>query len=235
MSWSEHSVNLLPAEAEVNGAELPPVGTLFLGDTGGLPAETRRVLVQLLAGPFLDGRRHPKLWPVLERDEAVIRSRLSELFLDLIIDRDQQVAFTRQADTGDLEAPLLLRRVQLTFLDSVLLLHLRQCLGQADARGERAVVSIGELQDHLSLYERAANTDRAGFLKRVQASIEKVKKHGILQKIRASDDRFEISPALKLLFSAETVQALAQLYRRLAGGGPIAEEGPIEADEEAEP
>jgi len=60
-------------------AQASPV-KLFEGDSGELPLETRRVLVQLLAGPSLDGQRHPKLWPVLVRDEALIRRRLSELF-----------------------------------------------------------------------------------------------------------------------------------------------------------
>ena len=56
---------------------------LYLDDHGTLPLETRRVLVQLLTGPSLDGRRHPKLWPVLLRDEQALRIQLSELFLDL--------------------------------------------------------------------------------------------------------------------------------------------------------
>jgi len=187
-----------------------------MGDSGELALDTRRALVQLLAGPSLDGRRHPKLWPILVRDEAVIRRRLAELFLELVIDRDVQVAFTRQADTGDLEVPLLLRRAQLTFIDSILLLHLRQRLTQADSQGDRAVVSTDEIMEFLTLYERASNTDRAGFVKRVHASIEKIKKHSILQKIRSSDDRFEISPTLKLLFSAEEIQALTHLYQRMA-------------------
>src|SRR5882724_3534461 len=110
------------------GAEPDSPAGLFAGDSGELPLDTRRVLVQLLAGPSLDGRRHSKLWPALARDEAVIRRRLSELFLDLVIDQDLQVAFTRQADVGDLETPILLRRAQLTFLDSVCLLYLRQLL-----------------------------------------------------------------------------------------------------------
>jgi Domain of unknown function (DUF4194) len=76
-------------------------GNLFSGDTGELAWDTRRVLVQLLAGPSVDARRHPKLWPVLVRDERLIRGRLSELFLDLVVDPDLTVAFTRQADAGD--------------------------------------------------------------------------------------------------------------------------------------
>jgi hypothetical protein len=206
---------------------------LFAGDSGELEQETRRVLVQLLAGPSLDGRRHPKLWPVLVRDEALIRRRLSELFLDLVMDADLQVAFTRQADAGDLETPVLLRRAQLTFLDSIMLLHLRQRLTQADAQGERAVISVDEIVEHMSVYERSTNTDRAGFNKRIQASIEKIKTHSILQKIRSSEDRFEISPTLKLLFSAEAIQALTRTYQRMAAGEAVTPAPISDPDDEA--
>lgn len=189
---------------------------LYPGDSGELSLEARRVLVQLLSGPSLDGQRHSRLWPILVRDEAAIRSRLSELFLQLVIDRDLQVAFTRQAETGDLEAPRLLRRANLTFLDSLLLLLLRQRLTQAEAHGERAVVSSDEMVELLGVYEQLGNTDRALFEKRIRASIEKIKKHSILRKIRSSEDRFEISPTLKLLFSSEEIQALTRVYHDLS-------------------
>jgi len=214
MSWSE-------AEPPIPVEEAADAG-LFAGDKGELPLDTRRVLTQLLAGPALDGRRHSKLWPALIRDEAVIRGRLCELFLELVIDRDVQVAFTRRADVGNLEAPVLLRVAHLTFLDSVLLLFLRQRLMEADAQGERAAVATDEMVDHLAVYERAVNTDRAGFHRRIQSSIEKIKKHSILQKIRAAEDRFEISPTLKLLFSAEALLALSEMYQRMAAGENMA-------------
>jgi hypothetical protein len=213
-------------------AQASPV-KLFASDSGDLPQDTRRVLVQLLAGPSLDGRRHPKLWPMLVRDEALIRRRLSELFLDLVMDTEMQVAFTRQADAGDLETPVLLRRAQLTFLDSIMLLHLRQRLTQADAQGERAVISVDEIIEHMSVYERSTNTDRAGFNKRIQASIEKIKTHSILQKIRSSEDRFEISPTLKLLFSAEAIQALTRTYQRIAASEAVTPAPIPDPDDEA--
>lgn len=217
-----------------NDNQRASTSSLFIGDNGELALDTRRALVQLLAGPSLDQRRHPKLWQILLRDEALIRCRLAELFLELVIDRDIQVAFTRQADTGDLEVPSLLRRAQLSFLDSILLLYLRQKLTQADSQAERAVVSTEEIMEHLTLFERSANTDRAGFKKRVNASIDKIKKHSILQKIRSSDDRFEISPTLKLLFSAEVIIALTSLYNRMATGEIACQEIKPEQDEETE-
>jgi len=208
------SLNDIENEQSENTAK-----SLFEGDMGELPSDTRRALVQLLSGPSLDVRRHSKLWSVLLRDETIIQRRLADLFLELVIDRDLQVAFTRQYDTGDLEDAKLLRRAQLTFIDSVLLLYLRQQLAQAESHGERAVVSKDDIVENIGIYERTGSTDKAGFDKRVNASIEKIKKYNIIQKIRASDDRFEVSPTLKLLFSAEEIQALTILYQRMASDG----------------
>ena len=213
MSLPENdSGEIVPSAADV------ATNLLFYGDMGELPEDTRRVLVRLLSGPSLDGRRHTKLWPTLLRDENIIRRRLGDLFLDLVIDQNMQVAFTRQADTEDIDAPQLLRRYTLTFIDSVLLLFLRRQLAQAEARGERAVVSMDETVENLAMYERAENTDKAGFEKKIHASIEKIKERGLLHKIRASGERYEVSPTLKLLFSAEEVSGLAELYSRMAHG-----------------
>jgi hypothetical protein len=221
------------ASAPVHVDDTQPAGVLFVNDTGELPLDTRRVLVQLLSGPSLEGRRHPRLWPVLLRDEQVIRRRLAELFLELVLDHDSQVAFTSQVAAEDLDIPILLRRAQLTFIDSVLLLFLRQRLTQADSHGERAVVARDEMVENLMPYERAASTDRAGFSKRVNASIEKLKKHNILQKLRTSEDRFEIAPTLKLLFSAEEIIALTALYDRMAAGElPTLARQPVDDDED---
>jgi hypothetical protein len=188
---------------------------LFDGDTGALPLDARRALCQLLSGPSVDAARHNQLWPAVLRYEAQLRSHLNDLFLELVLDHDVGVAFTRQADTGELETPVLLRSSPLTFIDSVLLLHLRQQLAEADAQGHRAVVEETVLVDALSVYEKNLSTDRAGFNKRVAASITKMKENHVLEKLRGSDDRYEVSPALKLLFSAEDVQNLAQIYRQL--------------------
>lgn len=116
------------------------------------------------------------------------------------------------------------------FIDSILLLHLCQRLTQADSQGDRAVVSTDVITEFLSLYERAATPTVRGF----HASIEKIKKHSILQKIRSSEDRFEISPTLKLLFSAEEIQALKHRYQRMAAGETPAQLVQTDADEEAD-
>ncbi len=225
MEYSEkepESLERLPDEAD--GKEHVPT-ELFPGDLGQLPMDARRVLVQLLSGPSLDAKRHTKLWPVLSRHEALVRSRLAELFLELVLDRDMQVAFTRQADTGDLETPTLLRRTNLTFIDSVLMLYLRQQLTEAETQGQRAVVSAMDMREQLGLYEQSMNTDRAGFDKRVNAAIEKAKKNSILSRIKDSDERYEVAPTLKLLFSAEQIGSLLRQYQSLLDEDVQSDEG----------
>jgi hypothetical protein len=195
---------------------------LFAGDTGELAMDTRRVLVTLLLGPALDAQRQTKLWPVLLRDERVLRSRLHELFLELVVDHEQRVAFTRQVVDEAADVPVLLRKAALTFVQSALLLYLRQQLTQADARGERAVVSHEEMREQLRVFERDHNVDKAKSERQANNAVEKAVQLNLIRRLRGEDDRYEVSPALKLLFPAEQVQALTETYARLAQRGASA-------------
>jgi hypothetical protein len=207
---------------------------VFNGDVGELPLETRRVLVQLLLGPSLDAQRQTKLWPILMRDERAIRSRLHELFLELVIDRDQQVAFTRQALADDLDAPILLRKAALTFIQSALLLYLREQLIVAEARGERSVVSRDEMVEYLGAFEPDDNRDQAKFGRQAANAVERAKELNLLRKLRGGEERYEVSPTLKLLFPADEILALTRTYARLAETGARGFGGESESAEEDE-
>jgi Domain of unknown function (DUF4194) len=221
---SENDI-VLDTPSEGNNQE-----ALFLGDMGRLKGETRRVLVQLLSGPSVDGRRQPQLWAVLLRDRRDIAALLNELFLELVIDTDQRVAFIRQASgSEDDDLPILLRRQPLSFIESALVLHLRHRLIEADRADERAVIDQVEILEYLKVFERAANNDGSGFGKQCQAAIEKVKALSLLRKIRGSEGRFEISPTLKLLFSAEEVIALTAAYEKLKTG-PVTHDVELHAE-----
>ncbi|MEI6389036.1 MAG: DUF4194 domain-containing protein [Spirochaetota bacterium] len=194
---------------------------LFEGDSGRLALETRRVLVQLLQGPFIDERRHSILWRSLLRDEELVRERLGDIFLELVIDSELKVAFTRQAEPAGLEIPRLLRTMSLSFIDSVLLLHLRRLLADSAARGERAVVEPAELLDHMAIYERSGDTDHALFAKRASSAVEKLKKNALLSKLPGTEERYEVSPALAILFPAEEIAALARRYEAIKAGASL--------------
>lgn len=217
-----------PVDAAAEGG----AADTFAGDTGALPLDTRRVLVQLLLGPALDATRQRRLWPVLLRDEVVIRSRLHELFLELVVDAEQQVAFTRQVVAESIDAPVLLRKSNLTFLETALVLYLRQRLTQADAQGERSVVAIDDMQAHLAVFERVANPDHARFGRQMSAAIEKAKKLGLLRLLAGGAQRFEVSPTLKLVFPAEAIQALSRTYAAVLEGGGKGEAAAVSGDDD---
>lgn len=138
---------------------------LWRGDAGGLKLDARRALVQLLKGPVLDGMRMPVIWKALLESEDLIRSRLNDLFLDLVIDREQLFAFTRQADTDPVKAPILLKRKPLNYIETYLFLFLRLRLSSAEGRGERAVIGLDEIREHLADIA-GRNRDAVGFERR---------------------------------------------------------------------
>lgn len=186
----------------------------FAGDTGTLPVPARRVLVRLLQGPSLDARRHEKLWEVFKRYEKDLKSRLHDIFLELVVDNEAKVAFTRQVVSDEVDVPILLRKQSLSFIESVLLLFLRQKLTHSDAQAERAVVDQLEMTEYLKAYERSDNVDMSRFGRQMEGAIEKAKKLGVLLKLSGADDRFEISASLRLLFPVEEIQALTEAFRK---------------------
>jgi hypothetical protein len=134
------------------------------------------------------------------------------------------VAFTRQVVGEAADVPVLLRRAPLTFVQSALVLVLRQQLTQADARGERAVVSSQEMLEHLRVFEPDRNADRAKFERQASGAVEKAVQLTLIRRLRGDEDRYEVSPALKLLFPAEEILALTEMYARLSQA-PDADDG----------
>lgn len=197
----------------------PAVGR-YPGDTGELDLATRRTLVQLLKGPLITAAKHPDVWRTVIADQVLLRSRLADVFLDLVIDEENEIAFTRPADTGEgVESPSVLRTERLTFMDTVMLLALRQLLLRAQP-GERVIVGRDEIAEQLELYRRHTDTDPAGFRKRVNASWTKLTKYSLLS-ATTTEDRMEVSPVLRQLFDADQVTLVgAEFDRILADDSP---------------
>lgn len=188
---------------------------LWDSDTGRLRADSRRALVQLLRGPFLSAARHGHLWAALLNDETEIRSRLADSYLELVIDAESQLAFAKNVSAPDSDAPKVMRSHPLTFMDTAMLLHLRQQLLHSNG-SERVIVGKDEVADQMQVYRGADDSDPAGFAKRVNGSWTKMISHGILAST-TTEDRFEISPVLRLIFGADEIAAVQAEYRRLAG------------------
>jgi hypothetical protein len=102
-----------------------------------------------------------------------------------------------------------------------MVLNLRHRLVDADGLDQRAVVEQDALLEDMEVFASAG--DAVATRKRIGASIEKLKKANLLQPIRGTEGRYEIAPVLRLLFTAEDVQALSARYRALAAGESVAD------------
>ena len=213
---SEPSVDL--SHFAFDGSE--PVGTIsearidarFDGDTSALPAPVCYALQELVAAAHVSARS--RNWKTIEVHEEIIRSRLSELNLQLEINREHKYAFTRQVSENDPRQRNILRAQTLTRAASVLALFLRQkYLTSAD---ESVVTERGEIIDHMLTYKPVSDTDEAGFIKRIDAAINQLESRKIIRALPGTD-RFVVHGVIASLLGPEQVAAYTEAYRRLAG------------------
>lgn len=193
---------------------------LWREDTGTLREDSRRALLELLKGPYLSGRANPRLWASLTADERVIRSRLHDVFLELVIDPVDEFAFVRKVRTTELAVPSALRSEALTFIDTALLLVLRQILLSASGEA-RVIVGRNEVYERLAVYR---DGDESTFRRNLNGSWTRmVNRFRVLHTL--DEERAEISPVVRFLVDADRVAELTAAYRAAALDGHDAGSG----------
>ena len=203
---------------------------LWAGDEGELPQDVRRVLVSLIRESHLSQRRRSEQWSTLLSNESAIRSRLHDFFLELVVDREHEIAFVRQVDYE--EAPQVVRTQTLTFMDTLVLLVVRQTLLAEEGRG-RPFIGLEEIIDQLAVYR--AGRDETDFHSRVRSSWRKLVSWGLLSETETG--RAEISPIVRFLVDSDRIAAIGAAYERVASGDgtapPEDREDPDRPDEGA--
>lgn len=195
---------------------LPAPGDAWPGDTGTLAIDSRRALAQIVQGPYLSSVQRPQLWAALRSDEIAIRSRLHDLFLDLVVDTEAGFAFVRNVDADEVDVPRVVRSQNLTFIDTAMLLVLRQLLLSGDGT-TRVFVDREDVYEQLSVF-RTQDRDQTDFERRLNSAWRKIDGLGLLHEVRSdgNEGRAEISPVLRLLIDPDQVRAISAEYERLA-------------------
>lgn len=196
---------------------------LWDSDAGTLSFDSRRALVQLLQGPLVRAEQHPPIWKAILSDETALRQRLADMFLDLVVDEDAGIAFTRIANSGNpirvgkehyVDMPHVLRVKTLTIIDTIVLLDLRTRLGLA-VPGERVIVDQEELRENASQFRALDDRDEATFNRRFDASLDRMRRDYSLLGDTETEGRYEVSPALKHIFDAQTVAGIKAEFEEL--------------------
>lgn len=139
------------------------------GDCGTLGFPLRKVLVTLLKGPYLYRDKRKEAWNLLMDNLPTVREQLANLLLDLVVDEELGVAFVKNPDMQDVQAPSLLNKYSFRFLDSVLLIEMRDRLMRAQQSGQRAMMEADEINTHLAVFDPISKTDQKIFSQHVGA------------------------------------------------------------------
>lgn len=188
--------------------------SLWEGDTGTLAHPVRQTLVVLLKHRFITPRSHPREWRVLSANPAELRSRMADLFLELVVTSQPEVAFKRQAvSEGGERFPTLLHDKAWTREETLVLIKLRDHVRSEAAVGNaRAFVDRSELLGYVASFRPVDATDEAGDLDRARSAIANVYKTGLLVGLSTAD-RWEISPAVEAMLPIEKLYELLEAFR----------------------
>ncbi|GAB3173525.1 hypothetical protein GCM10027059_44700 [Myceligenerans halotolerans] len=195
-----------------------PTARLWPGDPGTLPAAARRSLAALVRGPYLSAA-DDETWGDLLTHLDAVRGRLADMYLDVVVDHEEQIAFVRDAISAP-DAPAVVQEVPLSFLDTVLLLHLRTRL--LESPGQEVVVEHDDVVEHLHPFRRRSGTGATGYGTGFDVGIatawDRLVEAGILRHV-GPGRRCVVSPVLRTLFGADEIQAVQAEYARLSREG----------------
>lgn len=194
-------------------------------ELSSMPHEARRVLVYLMRQGTILAAENLKLFDVLCRYETVIRQHLAEVYIQLVLDAKQGVAYIINTeninDENDDTAlsddfPTLIRKRTLTLYDTLVLLILRKYYQERETAGEqKIIIDLERIQASLIPFIPITNHDSKD-RKKLSGTLDKFSEKKILSVIRGEDGRYEITPIIRYVVNAEFLQSLLTEYAQLA-------------------
>jgi hypothetical protein len=181
-----------------------------------LPEPARRALVSLLMNRYVFSARHRTAWDGIVTYQNDLRGRLNEMYLDLIIDHEAEVAFKRQQDGDDV--PRMLRRERALTRDaSFVLIFLRREYAFADPDDGPVMITRDQIGEFLRAYREDGDGDDARFSRRVDAAINAlIKPWQILEPDPTVDYLFTVSPVIVPLVGVDEMRRLEGAFRQAA-------------------
>lgn len=186
---------------------------LWPGDTGTLAPELREVLVKLLRGPYLSSTgADEKSWLALRENESEIRSRLHDMYLELVIDEHTGYVFSKNVELIDMTVPHLMRKQTLTNAQTMLLVRARQLQLRASAQNLVAYLDFEEIKEFLRPWLKMNGVqDEAKLNDRCRSAISGLVKNSILKEVE-KDTRYQVQEIVAGLLPAETAKRYKEAY-----------------------
>ncbi len=188
---------------------------LFEGDEGSLEVAQRRALVVLMKQRFISNRTHPKEWAALISNPRPVRARLNDLFLELVLDTEREVAYKRQVspEGGGRPFPTLLYDAPWGREETLGLVYLRtRHRNDNAAGGDRSYVDRADIAEFIAQHRPEHATDLSGDARKARNAVDSIFKTGLLIG-PSTGERFEISDAIEVLLPLEKLTELLAWIR----------------------
>lgn len=196
-----------------------------------IPAIAKKTLVYLMRQGVVLQSQKPQVFANVLQYQKMIARHLSEVYLSLIIDERQGVLFISRSDyqevqdeSSDFEnemsdeediSSLIGRRV-ISVYDSLLLLILRKYYQERENAGEQQIIiDVDKLEGLFLPFSPLTNYETKERNKLINKLKSFAKSHKILQSIRNSDERFEITPMIRYVVNADFLQSMLSEYELL--------------------
>ena len=222
----DHQATEEPTFAETVSSSASEPDTI----SSSMPPEARRALVSLLRLGVILASQKAKLFESLCRHQTAVRRHLSEVYLKLVLDEKTGVAFVasiqKEEDAeldnfADNEIVSLLSRRTLSLYDTLLLLVLRKHYQDRETSGEQLIVIDRErMESYLTPFLPLTNSTKSD-RRKLGAALERMVKKKLLRKIRGSKDRYEITPVIRYVVSAEFLENMLDEYLRIAAENDV--------------
>ena len=206
---------------EQSSADAPTSAPSVDDQPAPLTHEARRALVYLLRQGSTLARQKSELFELICRYQDALRNHLENMYLRLVIDERYGIAFIADSqnpeDEGDDgEGVRLISHRTLTLYDTLLILVLRKYFQDRETQGEhKIIIDIETIKAGLSPFLPLTNSTRSDS-KPLITSLKRMREKRILIVVRGSEERFEISPLIRHVVSAEFLQHMLNEYQRLA-------------------
>jgi hypothetical protein len=176
------------------------------------------------------------VWRILVENRIALETRLNDMFMQLVVDRDYGVAYKRQATPdGGGTFPTLLHNMAYSREQTILMVHLRGVFRSGLSEGAEAVfIDSQELIDEVANYLPESTTNKVDADRAAQRAVEALYKSDILLQTPELG-RFRISPIIEVLLPVGRLQELAESLSQswAAPGHEVEEDGGQSTEGEA--
>lgn len=206
-----------------------------------MPSAASRVLVHLMRHGVIFHTQKPNLYDTLCQYQTLIQRHLSEVYLNLVLDERQGLAFIARFDYQDHQhspnltdigdssdsvdepttddgepAPSLISKRTLSLYDTLILLMLRKYYQERETSGEQTIIiDIERLSSLLTPF--LPLTDHASKdLQKLSGRLKEFSRRHLLSSVRGTDERYEITPLIRYVVSADFLDSMLTEYSRLA-------------------